>query len=222
MLGQGFKWSGFVSFSWDIESGNTDKNELDYLLDTQWRKGSTRWILKGEGESDKVSNEKNADNWTLMVKSDHFLADTKYWGTALYLESDQFADLDRWTFVAGYYGWQWFGKPRFTLMTEPGLAYVTEDFIVASEEKKYSSSTWNIDASSNILGKKTHLYLNQVGVWNLEATKDLVLNTRVGLSVPLLRKVEVASEIKLEFDSSAPEGIEELDQTYKIRLGYRW
>jgi len=66
MLGQGFKWSGFVSFSWDIESGNTDKNELDYLLDTQWRKGSTRWILKGEGESDKVSNEKNADNWTLM------------------------------------------------------------------------------------------------------------------------------------------------------------
>ncbi|MED5408204.1 MAG: DUF481 domain-containing protein [Pseudomonadota bacterium] len=140
----------------------------------------------------------------------------------MYLESDQFADLDRWTFVAGYYGWQWFGKPRFTLMTEPGLAYVTEDFIVASEEKKYSSSTWNIDASSNILGKKTHLYLNQVGVWNLEATKDLVLNTRVGLSVPLLRKVEVASEIKLEFDSSAPEGIEELDQTYKIRLGYRW
>jgi len=107
-------------------------------------------------------------------------------------------------------------------MSEPGLAYVTEDFIVASEEKKYSSSTWNIDASSNILGKKTHLYLNQVGVWNLEATKDLVLNTRVGLSVPLLRKVEVASEIKLEFDSSAPEGIEELDQTYKIRLGYRW
>ena len=49
-----------------------------------------------------------------------------------------------------------------------------------------------------------------------------MLNTRVGLSVPLLRKVEVAAEIKLEFDSGAPEGIEELDQTYKIRLGYRW
>ena len=222
MLGQGFKWSGFVSFSWDIESGNTDKNELDYLLDTKWRKGSARWILKGEGELDKVSNEKNADNWTLMAKSDHFLTDTRYWGAALYLESDQFADLDRRTFVGGYYGWQWFGKPRFTLMTEPGLAYVTEDFIVASVEKKYISSTWNIDASSNMLGKKTRLYLNQVGVWNLEATEDLVLNTRVGLSVPLLRKVEVAAEIKLEFDSGAPEGFEELDQTYKIRLGYRW
>ena len=61
-----------------------------------------------------------------------------------------------------------------------------------------------------------------MGVWNLEATEDLVLNTRVGLSVPLLRNFEVAAEIKLEFDSGAPEGIEELDQTYKIRLGYRW
>ena len=49
-----------------------------------------------------------------------------------------------------------------------------------------------------------------------------MLNTRVSLSVPLLCKVEVAAEIKLEFDSGAPEGIEELDQTYKIRLGYRW
>ncbi len=82
MPGQGFKWSGFVSFSWDIESGNTDKNELDCLLDTQWRKGSTRWILKGEGELDNVSKEKNTDNWTLMGKSDHFLTDTRYWGTA--------------------------------------------------------------------------------------------------------------------------------------------
>ena len=35
-------------------------------------------------------------------------------------------------------------------------------------------------------------------------------------------KAPAATEIKLEFDSGAPEGIDELDQTYEIRIGYRW
>ncbi len=221
MLGEEFKWSGLVSFSWDIESGNTDKNEVDYMLDTKWRKGRTRWVLKGDGELDKVNQVKNADNWTLMGKSDRFLTDVSYWGAALYLESDQFADLDQRVFLGGYFGRQWFAQPRFSLTTEPGVAYVTEEFLVAPE-KEYFSGTWNIDASSNVLGKRTRLYFDQVGVWNLEATSDLVLNSRVGFSIPLIRKVEAAAEIKLEFDSGAPEGIDELDQTYEIRIGYRW
>ena len=158
---------------------------------------------------------------TLMGKSDRFLTDVSYWGAALYLESDQFADLDQRVFLGGYFGRQWFAQPRFSLTTEPGVAYVAEEFLVAPE-KEYFSGTWNIDASSNVLGKRTRLYFDQVGVWNLEATSDLVLNSRVGFSIPLIRKVEAAAEIKLEFDSRAPEGIDELDQTYEIRIGYRW
>ena len=34
--------------------------------------------------------------------------------------------------------------------------------------------------------------------------------------------LEGAAEILLEYDSGAVEGVEDLDQTYSLRIGYRW
>jgi hypothetical protein len=61
-----------------------------------------------------------------------------------------------------------------------------------------------------------------VGLWNLKDTEDLILNTTFGLSFPLLGSLEAAAEILLEYDSGAVEDVEELDQTYKLRIGYSW
>jgi hypothetical protein len=56
----------------------------------------------------------------------------------------------------------------------------------------------------------------------LQDTEDVILNTTLGLSFPLLDRFEAAAEIFLEYDSGAVEDIEELDQTYKFRIGYTW
>jgi hypothetical protein len=53
-------------------------------------------------------------------------------------------------------------------------------------------------------------------------TDDVVLNTTFGLSFPLLGNLETSAEILLEYDTGAVEGVEELDQTYKFRIGYTW
>lgn len=68
----------------------------------------------------------------------------------------------------------------------------------------------------------SRLYLDHVGIWNLKDTEDVILNTIVGLSYPLLYGFQAAIEAKFEYDSGAVEGVEELDQTYKIRIGYAW
>jgi hypothetical protein len=73
-----------------------------------------------------------------------------------------------------------------------------------------------------ILGQGTQSYLDQLGVWDLEDNTDIMVHTRIGITVPLLSKIALNAEVKLEYDSGAPADIEALDQTFKFGLGYRW
>jgi hypothetical protein len=104
---------------------------------------------------------------------------------------------------------------------ELGLVYVNEDFIVA-EDQDYPGANWNVHIKSNYLGGDSRLYLDHIGIWNLDETSDIILNTTFGLAFPLLFGLEGAAEVLLEYDSGAVEGVEELDETYKFRIGYTW
>ena len=83
-------------------------------------------------------------------------------------------------------------------------------------------TNWNIHAQSNYLGGDSRLYVDHIGIWDLDNTDDIILNTTFGLAFPLLFGLEGAAEILLEYDSGAVEGVEDLDQTYSLRIGYRW
>ena len=50
----------------------------------------------------------------------------------------------------------------------------------------------------------------------------MLINTTAGLSFPLLLNIEGAAEVIWKYDTGAVEGVEELDQTYRFRIGYRW
>ena len=107
------------------------------------------------------------------------------------------------------------------LEAELGLSYVNEDFISA-EDQDYPGANWTVRISSDYLGGGSNLYMNHNAIWNLDTTEDIILNTAVGLSFPLLGNLEAAAEVLYEYDSGALPGIEELDETYNIRIGYTW
>jgi len=220
-LGQGYNWSGLINFAFLLERGNTDSDQLDYKLETEWRSTRDRFRVHARGEYDKANDIKTADNWLVRGKWDYFLEDPNYWGFLAQAEEDEFRDLDlRW--LAGpYVGRQIFDDPMFTLAGEFGLSYVTEEFIVA-QDQDYPAANWDIDITSDYLGGESRLYLHQFGLWNLDETSDVVIDTTLGLSFPLLFDFEAAAEILWEYDSGAVDGVDELDETYAIRIGYTW
>ncbi|MEP0203901.1 MAG: DUF481 domain-containing protein [Halioglobus sp.] len=220
-LGEGYNWTGLANIAWKTERGNSDTDEVDYKLNTQWLGLEDRYTLKGNGEIDEANGEKNADNWTIIGKYDRFLDGPNYWGINLAAEQDEFADLDLRWYVGPYLGRKFYDEPLFNLEAEAGLAYVNEDFIVA-EDQEYPGANWNVSMGSNYLGGNSRLYLDHIGIWNLEETSDLILNTTFGLAFPLLLNFEAAAEIMLEYDSGAVDNVEELDQTYSFRIGYTW
>ena len=221
MLGKGHQWTGALIFALELQSGNTDKQEIDFDLNSVWRQSEVRYTLRASGELDEANETTTSDDYTVSAKSDRFLSDTTYAGANLYFEADEFAHLKRRHMLSVYYGKQWQSKPQYRLSTEPGLAFVSESR-TDLEKQNYFAFSWNMDMHSTYLGPNTDSYLNQIGVWNMEDTTDIVINTRIGIRMPVRHKITLNTELKLEYDSGAPADVEELDQTFTIGLGYRW
>lgn len=220
-LGQGYKWSGLGSVAAEMKKGNSETEELDYRIETYWRSLRDRYTLIFTGEQDEANDQKSADNWMAVGKYDRFLEGPWYWGLNVAAESDKFKDLDLRYYAGPYVGRQFYEEPILTLAVETGITYVNEDYFVA-DDQEYPGLNWSVRMSSNYLGGESRLYLDHAGLWNLDETSDLVLNTTFGLAFPLLFNFEAAAEILLEYDTGAQEGVEELDETYSFRIGYTW
>ena len=220
-LGQGYRWTGLANIALARQRGNTDTDELDYKIESVWRSKQDRYTFQGNGELDKANGEKNADNWQLIGKYDFFLKDPNYVGLLASVKQDEFRDIDLRYLIGPYLGRQLYSEPVFSLQGELGFSYVVEEYTIV-KDKKYWAGNWSVDASSDYLGGDSRLYFDQNGIWNLEDTSDVVLNTTFGLSFPLLWSLEAAAEVLLEYDSGAVDDVDDLDQTYKLRIGYTW
>jgi hypothetical protein len=220
-LGVGYKFSGLVNVSSSVEKGNSDTDEIDYKAETVWRSLRDRYTVKMHGELDEANGTRNVANTRITGKYDYFLEGDNYWGIKLAAKKDEFADLDLRAYIGPYYGRQFHERRIFTFSGEVGVTYVTEDFIVA-ESQQYPGAQWEVNLTSDYLGLGSRLYVEQGGIWNLKEREDIILNTTLGVSIPLLGRLEAAAEIFLEYDSGAVKDVEELDQTYKLRIGYTW
>jgi len=220
-LGRGYKWTGLIDFALVFERGNSDTDELDYRLESSLRSVRDRYRVLLRGENDETDGTETADNWLVRGKWDYFLEEPNYWGVLGQAEQDKFSNLDlRW--LAGpFIGRQIFDRPLLTLAGEFGASYVSEDF-VSADDQEYPAANWDIDLTSDYLGGESTLFLRQFGLWNLEETSDVVIDTTLGLSFPLWFNFQASAEILWEFDSGSVEEVDDLDETYRLRIGYSW
>lgn len=220
-LGQGYKWTGLANFALELERGNSEKDQLDYKFASLWQGKRDRISFEWRGEQDETDGDKTADNWTAIAGYDYLVADPYYVGVEARAEEDEFADLDLRYLIGPYIGRQFFNGPELTLDAQVGLAYGNDNYIVA-EDTDYLAGTWSIDISSNYLGGKSRLYFDQDGVLNFDEASNVVVDTAIGIAFPLMWNLEGAAEVLLEYDGSAEGDIDELDETYRIRVGYNW
>jgi hypothetical protein len=220
-LGRGYKWTGLASLAMVAQRGNTETDELDYNLESLWRSKVDRYSLRYNGENDKNDGVRTVKKWYAQAKYDYFFSGPIYGGIQTSAEHDKFTDLDlRWV-IGPVIGRQFYEEPILTLAAEVGTSYVDENFFVA-EDQDYMAANWAVNASSNYLGGDSRLYLNHRGIISMDDSSDYILDTTFGLAFPLLWNFEAATEVLLEYDAGAVEGVDKLDQTYRFRVGYIW
>ncbi len=220
-LGLGYRHQGIASTAFSVQRGNTDLDELDYRVESRWRSLRDRFTLQINGEVREANRDRTAENWMVSLKYDRFQVGDYYWGLAGSAEENRFADLNLRTRFGPYVGRSLFEGTPFVLEIEGGLSQVDEDF-KNDIDRSYLGLTWSVRSESRYFGSESRFYVDHNGVKNLAEEEALILNTTVGLAFPLLGQVQGATEVVLNYNSAAVAGTEELDQTYRFRIGYSW
>ncbi len=238
-MGQGYAWEGLASAAFTVNRGNSDKDQLDFSVNTQFDSTRDRITLRANVEQDTAivsvqtdvdgetrtvqSREPAADNWRVVAKYDYYLEDwtTHYLGINASVEADKFADINLRSYLGPYYGRKLFDGGWGKLDAELGLVRVETDFLNA-EDTDYLGANWNFTGESKALGGGSRVYLTHVGIVNLSDDNSLLLNTTLGFGFPFLFGLDAAAEFKVDYDGAAAVGKESVDQSYNLRVGYSW
>jgi hypothetical protein len=222
-LGEGYKWTGSIKAAVEYERGNSDTDEWDASAETVWRSLEDRYTLDGEIERDRKNGSKTSDNWTLNGKYDRFSQrdPRNYWGARVRFEYDKFEDIDLRTTVGPHIGRQFLDTGLISLFGEVGPVWVDERFDQA-DDNDYPGALWLLAATSDIIGFGTSLYMRHDGIFNADDPDGLILNTTLGLKMPLAAGFETGVEAQWEYDGGAVEGVDELEETYNLFIGYAW
>lgn len=222
-LGEGYQWSGRFSLAAEAERGNSDSDEWDFKANTEWLSLKDRYTLKGKIEYEESRGNKTEDNWYIFSKYDRFLApgSQNYRGGKLIFEYDEFEDIELRSVIGPHIGRQFSQSSRFKLEMEVGPVWVREEYGDADTDS-WAGALWFIDASTDIIGFGSTLYLDHDGILKVEEPSETILNAAIGIRFPIVGGFETAFEIEYEYDGGAVEGIDKLDTTYNLRLGYAW
>ena len=119
--GRGTHGRALASVALTVARGNTDADQLDIAVNTQFDSTRDRITLRanaerdtaivtvpsasGDGSFERVSKP-SADNWQIIGKYDYYLKDwTKhYLGVNASVEADEFTDIRLRSYIGPYYG----------------------------------------------------------------------------------------------------------------------
>ena len=247
--GHGYRITGRVTSAIEYNRGNTETDKLNLDAESIFESRRDRITLRADYEEssafvvekddngdpalDDVGNvikksEPTADNWRVEGKYDYFLSEPRnYLGSTLGFRSNEFADIDRRSYISAYFGLKILTRETLTFDAEVGFSYVDTDFTESendtdSEDESYTGLNVNFSAEALLFDSSVTLYFRQANIINLSSAQKSIYRTKVGLRFPLLLGLEAAAEATADYDGGAAVGKEKLDQTLKFRIGYTW
>ena len=247
--GHGYRITGRVTSAIEYNRGNTETDKLNLDAESIFESRRDRITLRADYEEssafvvekddngdpalDDVGNvikksEPTADNGRVEGKYDYFLSEPRnYLGSTLGFRSNEFADIDRRSYISAYFGRKILTRETLTFDAEVGFSYVDTDFTESendteSEDESYTGLNVNFSAEALLFDSNVTLYFRQANIINLSSAQKSIYRTKVGLRFPLLLGLEAAAEATADYDGGAAVGKEKLDQTLKFRIGYTW
>lgn len=233
--GKGYHITGRVTSAFEFNRGNTDTDQLSLDLETILESRRDRITVRADYE-DTESNiqlldesgaalsqsQPTANNWHIVGKYDYFLKDPRnYLGVNFGVSADEFADVDRRSYVGPYFGRKLLTRNNLKLDGELGLSYIDTDFLT-SEDDSYAGINLNLTGEMQLFESAMRLYFRQVSFVNLSSMEKSIYRTTIGLRFPLLLGLEAAAEASADYDGGAAEGKQNLDEALRLRVGYTW
>lgn len=220
-LGQGWKWSGNINIDLNYERGNSDKDEYHGDWATTFRSLDDRFKFSGDYEREKSLDVLTDDNWRINGRYDHFVNEKLYYGANLGLEHDRFADLRRRTIVGPLVGYEFYESKAMNFDVAGGPMYINEEFYDA-DNRDYLAFGWLVDFDRFLIPDRMQFYHRHRGLLEPGDLDNLVWDAWTGLRFPIYAGIVASTEVLVEYDGGAPDGVDDTDTTYNVKLGYQW
>ena len=220
-LGQGHNFTGRVNIAIENEKGNSEKNEfdLDFSMNNRWRKNNL--LVMGELEYDTTRGFTSTDNWSVMANLDHTFSRKWYYAGSVMLKSDKFADLKLRTMLGPGIGYRFYDSQALNLRIEAGPYYLSDDFY-DQPDASFWGPAWFVDYDQMVWKNRLQLYHRQTGFQAVDNTDKLLWRSWTGVRVPLIAGLVGSVEYEIDYDSEPAVEAETTDQTFKLKLGYKW
>jgi putative salt-induced outer membrane protein YdiY len=220
-VGKGMKWSGNINIDLNYERGNSDKDEYGGDFSTTFRWRDDRLKFSGDYDREKSNDVLTDDDWRLNGRYDHFVNKKFFYGGFLGLEHDRFADLRLRTIVGPLVGYEFYESTAMNLDLAGGPQYVNEDFYDA-DNRDYLAFGWALNFDRFLIPGRMQFYHRHRGLLEPGDTDNLVWDAWTGFRFPIYAGIVASTEVLLEYDGGAPDGVDETDTTYNVKLGYQW
>ena len=220
-LGLGWKWSGNVNLDLLYKRGNTDKDEYHGDWSTTFRSRDDRIKFYGDYEREKANDKLNEDNWRINSRYDHFATEKFFYGATLLLKHDRPADLRRRTLVGPVAGYEFHESKAMNLDVAGGPMYVNEEFYKGSN-RDYLGLAWLVEFDRFLIPDRMQFYHRHSGLLEPGDIDKFALDAWTGLRFPIYAGIVASTEVLVEYDGGANEGVDKTDTTYRVKLGYQW
>lgn len=212
------KVNGSANVGITLASGNSESENLHLDGRVVTRTKRNRYTLSGEYNEEEAENVLVKQNWTGLVKYDHFVSDKWFWFSSATFESDEFADLELRSALAAGMGYQFFETDERSLSVEFGPSYIDENYDVA-EDQSFVGARWAVDYDQHLWDGLSFFHYNE-GLLGLEDTDDLTVRSRTGLRMNVTDRIIARIQTAIDWDNSPPEGTDSTDYEHSVTIGY--
>ncbi|MGI9242757.1 MAG: DUF481 domain-containing protein [Verrucomicrobiales bacterium] len=220
-LGEKGTFTGSVNIAAKLESGNTNKDEIDADYDLTYRLRKYRFRSHGQLEYDNNDGRNSKRDWMVLNNADYFLTDRSYLSAWFGVTQEYYKGLDLRTLIGPSYGIQFYqGKPT-NLLSELGIFYIDEDYSTVPDEE-WVGPGWLLKLDHELFGGDLRFYHKHYTVVNWEDTGKVLWHSWTGVSVPLFENFVTSLEFEADYDSRPALNDEDLDTTVRLKLGYEW
>lgn len=212
------KVTGGANVGVTLTNGNTETENFHVDGQLVTRTKRNRYTVSGEYNQEESGNVLVKENWTGLVKYDHFVSDRWFWFNSATFESDEFADLELRSALAAGMGYQFYDTDYRSLSVEFGPSYIDENF-ETGEDNRFFGSRWAVNYDQQLWGAFTLYHYNE-GLLGLEDTDDLTIRSRTGLRMNLTDHIVARIQTALDWDRSPQEGNDATDFEHTLTIGY--
>jgi opacity protein-like surface antigen len=212
--GVGAVYAGRITLSAAYTRGNTEDERFNGDGEFTARAREYRYALSAKADRHDDPEIGANTAWLAGANYDRFLEAARFAYARGSLEHDRAKDVARRATAGAGYGAE-LAKGRATLTLRGGLDYVAVDRYAAANER-YPAFGWGVKAGY------APWFHEHEGFWNLEDTDAVLVRSKTGLRLPLLKGLGASAQLNLDWESQPAPGRKSTDSTLLVGIDYVW